>query len=343
MRLLPQIPSLRGVELVEVHQGQPRTVARAGSESIAYRAAGFGLSRGSWRVLSGQSVADERAGGMRDARAWRRARVGFVCRGWIVCAEACGEFWARSCGGLGDSGDGGAYGEFERDEWVSGESGNAGVSARRGEGRATRFDCGGPRRAWDWARRQRHCWEELARRSWCTFRAIRRHWARDLRDLLARVTQSKARRLLTCFRRRFTWRRWCGCAGDRRCAGKHWWNPEFPDRLFGKFNLQIWGPMHQDNLDPARRTHGLTAVPLFHAAWQFAAGIVLAGRLSIQPPLLLVMLALVAALCGVAVSRDGAHAANCVAAAGSFVGDAGSVVRGDGAATCGCARAGCAF
>ena len=39
--LLPQIPSLRGVELVEVHQGQTRTVARAGAESIAYRAAGF--------------------------------------------------------------------------------------------------------------------------------------------------------------------------------------------------------------------------------------------------------------------------------------------------------------
>ena len=39
--LLPQIPSLRGVELVEVHQGQSRTMARAGDESIAYRAAGF--------------------------------------------------------------------------------------------------------------------------------------------------------------------------------------------------------------------------------------------------------------------------------------------------------------
>ncbi|MGO8934187.1 MAG: class I SAM-dependent RNA methyltransferase [Terracidiphilus sp.] len=39
--LLPQIPLLSGVELVEVHQGQPRTVARAGAESIAYRAAGF--------------------------------------------------------------------------------------------------------------------------------------------------------------------------------------------------------------------------------------------------------------------------------------------------------------
>lgn len=39
--LLSQIPSLRGVELVEVHQSQPRTVARAGAESITYRAAGF--------------------------------------------------------------------------------------------------------------------------------------------------------------------------------------------------------------------------------------------------------------------------------------------------------------
>ena len=36
-----EIPSLRGVELVEVQQDQPRTVARAGAESIAYRAAGF--------------------------------------------------------------------------------------------------------------------------------------------------------------------------------------------------------------------------------------------------------------------------------------------------------------
>ncbi len=39
--LLSQIPSLRGVELVEVHQGQPKTVARAGAESIAYHAAGI--------------------------------------------------------------------------------------------------------------------------------------------------------------------------------------------------------------------------------------------------------------------------------------------------------------
>ena len=39
--LSPQIPSLRGVELVEVHQSLPRTIARTGAESIAYRAAGF--------------------------------------------------------------------------------------------------------------------------------------------------------------------------------------------------------------------------------------------------------------------------------------------------------------
>jgi 23S rRNA (uracil1939-C5)-methyltransferase len=40
--LLPQIPKLRGVELVEVQRdGTQRTVARAGDDSIAYRAAGF--------------------------------------------------------------------------------------------------------------------------------------------------------------------------------------------------------------------------------------------------------------------------------------------------------------
>jgi 23S rRNA (uracil1939-C5)-methyltransferase len=39
--LLPQIPWLRGVELVEVHRGQSRTVARTGAESIAYRVAGI--------------------------------------------------------------------------------------------------------------------------------------------------------------------------------------------------------------------------------------------------------------------------------------------------------------
>jgi hypothetical protein len=36
--------------------------------------------------------------------------------------------------------------------------------------------------------------------------------------------------------------------------------------------------MHQENSAPAQRTHGLTAVPLFHAAWQFAAGIVVVSR-----------------------------------------------------------------
>ena len=63
--------------------------------------------------------------------------------------------------------------------------------------------------------------------------------------------------------------------------------------------------MHQDNSAPARRTHGLTAVPLFHAAWLFAAGIVVACRVWVQPPLLLVTLALVAALCCLAVCRGG--------------------------------------
>jgi competence protein ComEC len=63
--------------------------------------------------------------------------------------------------------------------------------------------------------------------------------------------------------------------------------------------------MHQDNSAPVRRTHGLTAVPLFHAAWLFAAGIVVASRVWVQPTWVLVALILVAALCGAAVSRNG--------------------------------------
>jgi competence protein ComEC len=61
--------------------------------------------------------------------------------------------------------------------------------------------------------------------------------------------------------------------------------------------------MHADEPNPARRTHSLTAVPLFHAAWLFAAGIVVAGRVWLSPPLVLLALVLVAAVCGVAALR----------------------------------------
>ena len=63
--------------------------------------------------------------------------------------------------------------------------------------------------------------------------------------------------------------------------------------------------MHGDQRNPAQRTHGLTAVPLFHAAWLFAAGIVVANRVWLQPPLVLILLAVVAGLCAVAVRRGG--------------------------------------
>jgi competence protein ComEC len=46
---------------------------------------------------------------------------------------------------------------------------------------------------------------------------------------------------------------------------------------------------------------GTTAIPLFHAAWLFAAGIALAGHLWLQPSVVLVALALVAVACAVAV------------------------------------------
>ncbi|MGD1062764.1 MAG: ComEC/Rec2 family competence protein [Terracidiphilus sp.] len=54
---------------------------------------------------------------------------------------------------------------------------------------------------------------------------------------------------------------------------------------------------------PAQPAAGLTAVPLFHAAWLFAAGIALAGRLWLQPSVVLIALALTAAVCVVAAVR----------------------------------------
>jgi competence protein ComEC len=54
---------------------------------------------------------------------------------------------------------------------------------------------------------------------------------------------------------------------------------------------------------PAQPAAGLTAVPLFHAAWLFAAGIGLAGRFWLQPSVVLIALALTAAVCGLAALR----------------------------------------
>ncbi len=48
---------------------------------------------------------------------------------------------------------------------------------------------------------------------------------------------------------------------------------------------------------------GSTAVPLFHAAWLFAAGIAVAGRVWLQPSVVLVALALIGAVCVVAALR----------------------------------------
>ncbi len=61
--------------------------------------------------------------------------------------------------------------------------------------------------------------------------------------------------------------------------------------------------MHADEPNPAQRTHGLSAVPLFHAAWLFAAGIVVTSRAWLPPPLVLVLLVLAAALCAAAAFR----------------------------------------
>jgi len=59
--------------------------------------------------------------------------------------------------------------------------------------------------------------------------------------------------------------------------------------------------MQADHPNPTQRSHRFTAVPLFHAAWLFAAGIVVASRVWLPPAVALVSLALVAALCVAAV------------------------------------------
>ncbi len=61
--------------------------------------------------------------------------------------------------------------------------------------------------------------------------------------------------------------------------------------------------MQDDPPNPAQRSHGLTTVPLFHAAWLFAAGIAVTSRVWLSPPLVLLALVLVAAACGVAALR----------------------------------------
>ncbi len=53
----------------------------------------------------------------------------------------------------------------------------------------------------------------------------------------------------------------------------------------------------------AQPAAGLTTVPLFHAAWLFALGIALAGRLWLQPSIVLIALALTVAVCVVAALR----------------------------------------
>ena len=54
---------------------------------------------------------------------------------------------------------------------------------------------------------------------------------------------------------------------------------------------------------PEQPAGGLTAVPLFHAAWLFAAGIALAGHVWLQPSVVLIAFALTGVVCVVAALR----------------------------------------
>ena len=61
--------------------------------------------------------------------------------------------------------------------------------------------------------------------------------------------------------------------------------------------------MQSDPANPEQPSAGLTAVPLFHAAWLFAVGIALTSRLWLRPTFLLLALAVVGGLCIVAALR----------------------------------------
>jgi competence protein ComEC len=61
--------------------------------------------------------------------------------------------------------------------------------------------------------------------------------------------------------------------------------------------------MGMDSPSFAQAGRGFTAVPLFHAAWLFAAGIALTLRLWLPPSLVFIAVALTAVLCGVAAAR----------------------------------------
>jgi len=63
--------------------------------------------------------------------------------------------------------------------------------------------------------------------------------------------------------------------------------------------------MQSDTPISVRSAAGLSAVPLFHAAWLFALGIVVASRIWLRPTMTLFAIALVAALCVIAVRRGG--------------------------------------
>jgi len=61
--------------------------------------------------------------------------------------------------------------------------------------------------------------------------------------------------------------------------------------------------MQPDPHYAAQSASGLDAIPLFHAAWLFAAGIAIVSRIWLRPTLLLVELALMAALCVMTATR----------------------------------------
>ncbi len=145
--LMPRIPSLRGVELVEVHQGQSKTIARRGAESIAYRAAAFDyrVDHGAffqvnrWLVDALVECVTE---GLRGELAHHGGQAWDLFAGVGLFARKLTQRFERVIAvESAPAAIAGSHGEFARDECNRAQCDHARVSAWSDEGRAPGCDC----------------------------------------------------------------------------------------------------------------------------------------------------------------------------------------------------------
>ncbi len=294
--LAERVPALQSAELVlEGRKSeQPRTVAHWGADSLLYRAAGFDyrVDRGAFFQVNRWLVDAlvERVTAGRKGR----AGLGFVCRRGTVCAATHGQLCARDCGRVRPSATQALAANLKH---------TCGIPVRattldflRNSGKSQRPDLivRGPT-----THRPGRGIVHPACGDCCAVAGLRL-----LRPGNAGSRPARAR--------------WLGIRDRVHRLGRPV-SPNFPPgdssrveaRLIGlspKETFQPLGAMQAEDssfgqASDGSASPGLGAVPLFHAAWLFAAGIALTPWLWLRPSSLLVALALVALLCGVAALR----------------------------------------